>query len=158
MQLHWYFCDELFGCRYNGTFVMSGLESKFKSQSSKYYFSSSGLKRIWKHAKIKVRQDALFLKSKGLERFWDTFERCLSFQKSFRPFSGLNSYFLELYRFPRSIQKSFPGAKTTLIVFFILPSIPRNFYGIFWSSEIFRSLNSNSRFSRIILIPKINDS
>ena len=48
------------------------------------------------------------------------------------------------------MQKSFSGAKTTLVVFLILPSIPRNF------SSIFRSLNSNSRFSVIILIPKIN--
>ena len=38
MPLHWYFCDEWFGCRCIGTFVMSGLKNKFKSQSSKYYY------------------------------------------------------------------------------------------------------------------------
>ena len=56
-------------CRCIGTFVMSGLENKFKSQPSKYYFQVEILKEFGNLQKQKLDKMLCFKNLKAWKRF-----------------------------------------------------------------------------------------
>ena len=105
----------------------------------------------------------MFSKSKGLEKVLRHIRTIHLFPGNFPTFFEIKFLFLGALSFSSINLKVFSRSKTTLVVFLILPSIPRIFSEFFGAQryfseprDIFRSLNSNSRFSVIILILKIN--
>jgi len=81
--------------------------------------------------------NALFSKSKGLEKVLRRVRTMPLFPRIFPTFFGIKFLFIGFLSFFSINPKVLSGGKTTLVVFLILPSIPRIFSRIFRISEIF---------------------